>query len=255
MNKILLLSVLLILIKPCTVLAAATTESPLVADAARPVEYLSINVDRVVVDSAGLAAASASLAGSIDRLGLAIEQLSTDSAALDDEQRKILLDAVVSSREASVALTELAQQLPRSVQDLGDRLPQMIDDARAPLADISSGLQAAQSSVAMITESLPLATHNATQLVDSALDAALQKLIVYSVALIAIIALALIAIMWFIYRQYISPLTQKLNELTGAPENFENMARHMEGTADSLLALQDEGLRARLRGAEKFRRR
>ena len=254
MNKTLLLSVLLILIKPCTVLAAAA-ESLVVDDSARPAEYLSINVERVVVDSAGLAAASASLAGSIDRLGLAIEQLSADSAALDDEQRQILLDAVVSSREASVALTELAQQLPRSVQDLGDRLPQMIDDARAPLADMSSSLQAAQSSVAMITESLPMATRNATQLVNSALDAALQKLIVYSVALIAIIALALIGIMWFIYRQYISPLTQKLNELTGAPENFENMARHMEGTAHSLRALQDDGLRARLRGADKFRRR
>jgi len=254
MNKILLLSVLLILVKPGTVLAVAA-ESPLVEDSARPAEYLSINVERVVVDSAGLAAASESLAGSIDRLGLAIEQLSADSAELDDEQRKILLDAVVSSREASVALTELAQQLPGSVQNLGDRLPQMIDDARAPLADMSSSLQAAQSSVAMITESLPLATRNATQLVNSALDAALQKLIVYSVALIAIIALALIGIMWFIYRQYISPLTQKLNELTGAPENFENMARHMEGTAHSLRALQDDGLRARLRGADKFRRR
>ena len=254
MNKILLLSVLLILVKPCMVLAAIA-ESPLVDDPARPSEYLSINVDRVVVDSAGLAAASASLAGSIDRLGLALEQLSTDSTALDDEQRKILLDAVASAGEASVALTKLAQQLPQSVQNLSDRLPQMINDARAPLADISSGLQAAQSSVAMITEALPLATHNASQLVDSALDSALQKLIIYSVALIAIIALALIGIMWFIYRQYISPLTQKLNELTGAPENFENMARHMEGTADSLLALQDDGLRARLRGADKFRRR
>ena len=254
MNKILLLSVLLILVKPGTVLAVAA-ESPLVEDSARPAEYLSINVERVVVDSAGLAAASASLAGSIDRLGLAIEQLSADSAELDDEQRKILLDAVVSSREASVALTELAQQLPGSVQNLGDRLPQMIDDARAPLADMSSSLQAAQSSVAMITESLPLATRNATQLVNSALDAALQKLIVYSVALIAIIALALIGIMWFIYRQYISPLTQKLDELTGAPEHFENMARHMEGTAHSLLALQGGDLRARLRGADKFLRR
>jgi hypothetical protein len=254
MNKMLVLSALLMLFKPFTVLAAAA-ESPMVDDSAQSSELLNISVDRVVIDTAGLAASSASLAGSIDRLGLAIEQLSADSAALDDEQRQILLDAVVSTRKASGALTELAQQLPKSVQDLGDRLPQMIDDARAPLADLSSSLQAAQSSVAMITESLPLATRNATQLVNSALDAALQKLIVYSVALIAIIALALIGIMWFIYRQYISPLTQKLNELVGTPEHFENMARHMEGTADSLLALQDGDLRARLRGVDKFRRR
>jgi hypothetical protein len=254
MNKVLLWSVLLMLFQPGTVLAAAA-ESPVVDDIARPAEYLSISVDRVMVDTAGLATASATLAGSIDRLGLAIGQLSADSAELDDEYRQILLDAVVSTREASVALTELAQQLPQSVQDLGDRLPQMIDDARAPLADISSALQAAQSSVAMITESLPLATRNAKQLVNSALDAALQKLIVYSIALIAIIALVLIGIMWFIYRQYISPLMQKLNELAGTPEHFENMARHMEGTADSLLALQDVDQRARLRGVDKFRRR
>ena len=254
MNKILVWSVLLLLFQPCRVLAASA-ESPVVDETARPSEYLSISVDRVVVDTAGLATASATLAGSIDRLGLAIAQLSADSAELDDEQRQILLDAVASAGEASVALTELAQQLPQSVQELGDRLPQMINDLRTPLADLSSGLQVAQSSVAMITESLPLATRNATQLVDSALDAALQKLIVYTVALIAIIALALIGIMWFIYRQYINPLTQKLNELVGAPEHFENMARHMEGTADSLLALQDGGLRARLRGVDKFRRR
>jgi len=253
MNKIMLLSVLLILLKPCT-LVAASDDSPVVDDSGRPTEYLSISVDRVVVDTAGLTAASANLADSVDRLGLAIGQLSADSAVLDDEQRKILLDAVASAGAASVALSELARQLPLSAQLLSDRLPQMINDARAPLADISSSLQAARASVTMITESLPLATQNATKLVDSALDSALQKLIIYSVALIAIIALALIGIMWFIYRQYISPLTQKLDELVGAPEHFDNMARHMEGTADSLLALQDGGLRARLRGVDKYRR-
>jgi hypothetical protein len=253
MNKIPVLSVLLILFMPCA-LMAASGEGPVVGASAPSAEYLNISVDRVVVDTAGLAAASGNLAASIDRLGLAIGQLSADGSELDDEQKQALLDAIASAHEASVALTELARQLPRSAQDLSDRLPQMINDARAPLADISSSLLSVRASVAMITESLPLATQNANQLVNSALDSALQKLIVYTIALIAIIALALIGIMWFIYRQYISPLTQKLNELVGAPEHFENMARHMEGTADNLLALQYGDLRSRLRGADRLRR-
>ena len=58
--------------------------------------------------------------------------------------------------------------------------------------------------------------------------------------------------MWFIYRQYIGPLTRKLDEVVGAPEHFEQMALHMKGTSDNLLALQQL---TRQRGADKYRRR
>jgi len=60
--------------------------------------------------------------------------------------------------------------------------------------------------------------------------------------------------MWFIYRQYLQPLTRKLDELVGAPEHFENMARHMKETATSLQALQDCSARGRPRGAERYKR-
>jgi hypothetical protein len=195
-------------------------------ESAQSAQYVSISVDRVVVDTAGLAAASATLAGSVDRLALAIGQLSEDSSDLTDEQKQILLQAINSAHQASVALTRLA-----------------------------SSPQSARDSIAMITESLPLATANATQLMDSVLDSALQKLIVYTIALIAIIALALIGIMWFIYRQYLSPLTQKLDELVGAPEHFESMARHMKETSDNLLAMQYGGPGARVRGPQRYRHR
>jgi len=179
----------------------------------------------VVVDTAGLAAASATLAGSVDRLALAIGQLSQDSSDLTEEQKQILLKAINSAHQASVALTRMA-----------------------------SSPQSARDSIAMITESLPLATENATLLMDSVLDSALQKLIVYTIALISIIALALIGIMWFIYRQYLSPLTQKLDELVGAPEHFESMARHMKETSDNLLAMQDGSAGPGERGPQRYRR-
>jgi len=252
MNKIFLLSMLPVLLNPY-VASAVSDESPGIGTANRSAEYLSVNVERVVVDSAGLASASATLAGSVDRLALAIGQLSEDSATLSDEDKQILLDAVQSAQQASAALAELAQQLPRSVQDLSERLPQIVNDARAPLAELASGLQSARDSVAMITESLPQATENASLLVNSALDAALQRLTLYTILLVAIVALALIGIMWFIYRQYLAPLTRKLDELVGAPEHFENMARHMQETATSLQALQDA--RGVPRDARRYRRR
>jgi hypothetical protein len=237
MNKIFGFAALLLSLMSNTVWAASSVDSS-VPESAQSSGYLSIRVDRVVVDTAGLAAASATLAGSIDGLALAIGQLSADSAGLNDEQRQILLDAVASAHQASDALTTLAQQLPQSAQGISERLPQMINDTR--------------DSVAMITESLPLATEKAIELMDSVLDAALQKLIVYTIALIAIIALALIAIMWFIYRQYLGPLVRKLDELVGAPEHFEHMALHMKGTSGNLLALQQL---TRQRGADRYRRR
>ena len=228
MNKIFalsaLLSSLLIGLMSNASWAASNADSS-VDESAQSAEYVSISVDRVVVDTAGLAAASVTLAGSVDRLALAIGQLSQDSSDLTEEQKQILLQAINSAHQASVALTSLA-----------------------------SSPQSARDSIAMITESLPLATANATQLVDSVLDSALQKLIVYTIALIAIIALALIGIMWFIYRQYLSPLTQKLDELVGAPEHFESMARHMKETSGNLLAMQDGAVRPGGRGPQRYRR-
>jgi hypothetical protein len=251
MNRIFDIFILMILFAP-TGLSAASDEKSAVDKTDESIDYVSVTVDHVMVDTDGLAIASETLAESIDGLALAIDQLSADSAALTDEQKQTLLSAVTSAHEASVALTELARQLPQSAQDFSERLPQIISDAGAPLAKISSSLESVSNSVMLITESLPQATENATLLVDSALDSALQRFILYTIILIAIVALALIGIMWFIYRQYIGPLTRKLDEVVGAPEHFEQMALHMKGTSGNLLALQQL---TRQRGADRYRHR
>ncbi len=232
--------------------AAAAAENP--GNGATDPQYLSVNVDRVDVDIQGLASASTALAVSIDRLAFAMEQPSADSAALSDADKKVLLDAVRSAHRASAALTELVQQLPRTTKDLSDDLAQIINDVRAPLAGLSSGLQSARDNITLITESLPQATENTNQLVNSALDAALQRLTLYTILLVTIVALALIGIMWFIYRQYLQPLTRKLDELVGAPEHLDNMARYMKETATSLQALQGNNARGRVLGAERYKR-
>lgn len=201
-------------------------------------QYMSVNIDRVVIDTEGLAIASGKLANSIDQLALAIQQLSTNSAALSAEDKGILLSAVRSVDQASLALAELAKQLPLTAQNLSERLPQAIRDTHQPIADLSSGLQSARDSIYAITESLPQATDDAKELVNSTLDSALIRLSTYSIILIAVLALALIGVMWFVYRQYLDPLARKLDSLVGAPEHFAAMSRYMKETSANLVALQ-----------------
>lgn len=201
-------------------------------------QYLRVNIDRVVIDTEAVVIASGQLATSIDRLALAIQQLSANSEALSEEEKAVLLKAVSSVDQASLALAELARQLPQTAQNLGEQLPRVISDARQPIADLSRGLQSAREGVVAIAESLPQATENAKQLVDSTLDSALMRLSTYTIILIAVLALALIGVMWFVYRQYLHPLAQKLDALTGAPEHFAAMSRYMKETSDNLVALQ-----------------
>ena len=201
-------------------------------------QYMRVDIDRVVIDTEGLILASSNLAASIEQLAQAIQQLSASNAALSAEEKEILLGAVKSVDAASRALSSLANQLPQTAQDLTAQLPQMVRDARQPIAELASGLESARGGIVAITESLPQATENAKQLVNATLDSALIRLSTYTVILIAVLALALIGLMWFVYRQYLDPLAQKLDALTGAPEHFADMSRRMKETSDNLLALQ-----------------
>jgi len=215
-------------------------------------DYLNVNIDRIVIDSDELGTASATLAASIDHLALAIEHLSAADATLSEAERQTLQSAVASAEAASNALTELARQLPIRAQQMGERLPQIIEDARKSMAELSAGLQTARDSIHMIAESLPQATENSKQLVNSVLDSALIRLSIFSFVLIGVVALASIGIMWFVYRQYLDPLARKLDALGSAPEHFENMARYMEETSSNLLSLQADT--ARIRGPGLRRR-
>jgi hypothetical protein len=213
-------------------------------------DLVGVRVDRVIIDTDGLANASKTLAGSVDRLAQAIEQLSVENTNLDEEQKLALMRAVGSVDEASQALTSLAQQLPQSTRELGERLPGIIDATREPIDLLNRGLESARDSMLLLSDALPEATDNAIQLVNATLDAALVRLSIYTFVLLAAVALALIAIVWFLYWQYLGPLARKLDELVGAPEHFDNMSRHMVQTSDNLLNLQ----RRATRGVERLRR-
>lgn len=89
---------------------AAVTDASVAHETSGQARYLNVAVDRVVIDTGGLTTASASLAASIDRLALAIEKLSTDSADLGPAEKEVMLDAtrlmqIVRAITGSASLT------------------------------------------------------------------------------------------------------------------------------------------------------
>jgi len=234
MNRMLSIPVLALLLKLSA--ASGAADGTAAADAGSP--YLRISVDRVVIDTQSLAHASTTLAASVDELALALGRLSEGSAALTDDDRAQLAGAVQSVDAAAASLRQLAEEIPRTARELNERLPRMISDAGQPVAQLSSGLRAASDSVRLISESLPRATANARSLVDATLDAVLLRLSIYTFVLFAALALGVIAVIWFIYRQYLAPLVRKLDEVSGAPEQFATIAEHMRETSANLLQME-----------------
>ncbi len=201
-------------------------------------EYLRVNIDNLVVDTDGLVAASQSLAQAVDRLGESIETLADSAEVLSAEDRAAVLGAVQSVDRASAALADVATRLPQTIADLNENLPAMIENARAPIADLSAGLRYASDGVVALTDSLPETTVRVTTLVDEVLNAALLRASVFVILLFVVIALATVFVIGYIYKSYLEPVMNRLDALVGAPEHFASLARHMKQTSDNLLALQ-----------------
>ena len=200
--------------------------------------YLEVRVDRIEVDTAGLADASATLARSVDRLAASIDGLAQSDRVLDEAGRAELLRAVQSAERASNALAQMAERLPQAAQALSERLPAAVENARAPIAELSSGLRVASDGIIAITESLPAATQNARELVNSTVDAVLVRVSLYTLILIALLALALIAVAWFVHARYFAPVARLFAPLAAAPEQFAELSRHLERSSTSLLELR-----------------
>ena len=125
-----------------------------------------------------------------------------------------------------------------SVEALSERLPAAVENARAPIAELSSGLRVASDGIIAITESLPAATQNARELVNSTVDAVLVRVSLYTLILIALLALALIAVAWFVHARYFAPVARLFAPLAAAPEQFAELSRHLERSSTSLLELR-----------------
>ena len=217
----------------CALLPAAHAQAP-----APERGYLDVNVDNLVINTHGLTDASRNLSIAIDRLSEAFEKISQNDRNFTEEERQAMLGAARAVEQASVAIENLAARLPQMSADLTDRLPGVIEQTRAPIAEISGGLHSASASVTAIVEHLPQATENTKQLVNAALDSALLRLSIFVVIALLALALVLVLVLRYVLKAYVEPLVNVMAPLKDAPEHFDNLSRQMQQTSENMLRLE-----------------
>ena len=79
---------------------------------------------------------------------------------------------------------------------------------------------------------------SARQLVDDTVDSLLIRVSAYTLLLIALLALALVAVAWFVYARYLAPIARLFAPLAAAPEQFAELSRRLENSSASLLELK-----------------
>ena len=200
--------------------------------------YLDVRVDNLEINTYGLVDASNNLSASIDRLSKAFEQLAKNNEAFTTEEKQMLLDSVASVDRASRAVEDLAGELPEMSNNLANRLPELIEQTRAPVSELSGGLHSASASVTNIVEHLPEATENVKQIVDAALNSAVKKMTIFVVIVLVVFALVLILVFHYLYKSYIEPVVELLAPLKNSPEHLESLSRHMKETSDNLLLMK-----------------
>lgn len=200
--------------------------------------YLDVRVENLEINTHGLVDASNNLSAAIDRLSQSFERLSANDQTFTAEEKQVLLNSAASVDRASRAIEDLALKLPQISDDLQAQLPGLIEQSRAPIAELSGGLHSASASVTNIVEHLPEATENAKQIVDAALSSAMTRMTIFAVIVLVVLALVLILVFRYLFKTYIEPVVDLLAPLKDSPEHLDNLSRHMKETSENLLSLE-----------------
>ena len=200
--------------------------------------YVDLEVDNIVIDTDGLISASDQLSGSIESLARSLDRLATDSDTFNADEKQQLIEAAASVSRASVAVENMAQQLPQSIQQLGQQLPQVIAASEKPINQISTSITTAAGGIQTVVDQLPQATENARVMALDVVNSVFWQMIKFGVLFI-ILTIAIIALsIWFFYRRWIQPMLQEYKVLSDAPRQFALMSEHMKLTSENLLSIR-----------------
>lgn len=200
--------------------------------------YVSVNVENVVVDTAGLVSATSGLSDAIVNLSGSITKLSQNPVALGQDDRAALLQAANSVQEASEALSLLAKNLPAVAQRSIAELSQAIENAHQAVADLSAGVQSASAGLIALTESLPEATEKGKQLIDAATQSVMVKTSTYTTIFFILLTLALVAVLYAFYKFLIAPILACFDQFTIIPSQIAEMTSYMKATSDNLVKME-----------------
>ncbi|MFT5224500.1 MAG: hypothetical protein ACI8XX_000245 [Polaribacter sp.] len=214
-------------------------ESPTaLGTALSPSDYVSISIDKVVVDTDGLTQMTNQLSNSIESLSNSIERLSTSETAFDKQDRQALIAATTSVNNASQALSDLSRELPLAVQGLTSELPAALKNTQQQVTTISKSIQTASKAVIHLNDSFPETLVKGKLAIRDITKDVMQQVTLYVGLILLIFALVLAVLMYIVYRTSIQPIASGLSELRAVPEQLSKMSAYMHDTSENLLTLE-----------------
>jgi hypothetical protein len=216
-------------------------ESPAASNTAHtPTDYVSISIDKVVVDTYGLTQMTNQLSDSIESLSNSIERLSTSEAAFDKQDRQALIAATISVNNASQALSDLSRELPLAIQGLTRELPAALKSTQLQIAAISKSIQTASKTIIHLDDSFPETLVKGKLAMRDITEDVMQQVTLYVGMILLMFALVLAVLMYIVYRTSIQPIASGLIELRAVPEQLSKMSAYMHDTSENLLTLEQQ---------------
>lgn len=214
-------------------------ESPITPDPAlSSTDYVSISIDKVVVDTDGLTQVANQLSNSIESLSNSIKRLSSNKTSFDEQERQALIAATSSVNNASQAVSDLSRQLPLAIQGLTRELPEALKNTQPQIAAISKSIQSASKAAISISSSFPETLSNGKLAVSEITADFMQKVTLYVGLILLMFALVLAVIMYIVYKTSIQPIASGLTELRAVPGELSEMSAYMRDTSENLLKLE-----------------
>ncbi len=198
---------------------------------------IRIKVDKIAIDTDGLIKATEGLSLGIQNLSNSIENISKKGVTLTPKDRDTLILAAHSVKNASKAITKLAEQIPLTTKKITEELPKVIINSQQPIEKISESIQAASTGVLAITQSLPEFVSESKKLGEEFADAILIKVSIYTTVFFTLLLLIILAIVYFVYSKVLDPIITKLDEFIEVPAQLTEMTVYMKDTSENLLAL------------------
>jgi len=203
-------------------------------------DYVSISIDKVVVDTLGLTQMTHQLAKSIKSLSHSIEQLSANDTLLDKQDRQALVAATLSVNNASQALTSLSQQLPLAIERLTRELPDALKNTQPQITAISNSIKSVSDAVIQINDSFPASLSKVKLAISEITESVMQQVTLFVGLILFIFVLVLAVIMYIVYKTSIQPIANGLNGLRAVPEQLSDMSAYMHNTSENLLNLEQQ---------------
>lgn len=203
-------------------------------------EYVSISIDKVVVDTNGLTRVTTRLSNSIENLSDSIAQLSNSETTFSEKDRQALIDATTSLDSASQALTRLSQQLPAAIQGFTRELPEALKNTQPQIAAISKSIHNASQAAIRINESFPESLARGKRIVSEITTDVMQNVTLYIGLVLLLFALVIGLLFYIFYKTGIQPIASGLSDLRVVPQQLSEMSAYMHDTSKNLLILEQQ---------------